>query len=104
VRAAYAMGVTYIVSSTDLLVVVPSRLAAACREVAEVSVVPLPVDIPKFQVGQYWHERFHQDPGNSWLRGLVAELFQERRTQGEPARPAASSARNGARPLGDHAA
>jgi DNA-binding transcriptional LysR family regulator len=102
VRAAYAMGVTYIVSSTDLLVVVPSRLAAACREVAEVSVVPLPVDIPKFQVGQYWHERFHQDPGNGWLRGLVAELFQERRTSGEMARAtAARAARNGA---GDHTA
>jgi hypothetical protein len=29
VRAAHAMGVTYILASTDLLVVVPSRLAAA---------------------------------------------------------------------------
>ena len=81
VRAAHAMGVTYIVSTTDLLVVVPSRLAAACRELAEVSVLALPVDIPKFQVKQHWHERFHQDPGNCWLRGLVAELFQDQRTR-----------------------
>jgi DNA-binding transcriptional LysR family regulator len=79
VRAAHAMGVTYILASTDLLVVVPSRLAAACRELAEVSVLTLPVDIPKFQVRQHWHERFHQDPGNCWLRGLVAELFQDHR-------------------------
>jgi len=81
VRAAYAMGVTYILSNTDLLVVVPSRLAAACGELADVNVLALPVDIPKFQVRQYWHERFHQDPGNSWLRGIVAELFQDHRTR-----------------------
>lgn len=79
VRAAHAMGVTYILSNTDLLVVVPSRLAAACRELADVSVLPLPVEIPKFQVKQHWHERFHQDPGNGWFRGLVADLFQDNR-------------------------
>ncbi|MCW5771297.1 MAG: hypothetical protein KIT16_06645 [Rhodospirillaceae bacterium] len=43
------------------------------------SVLPLPVDIPKFQVKQHWHERFHQDPGNRWLRGEVVALFQDMR-------------------------
>jgi DNA-binding transcriptional LysR family regulator len=80
VRAAHAMGVASIVSSTDLLVIVPSRLAAACCELADVSVHALPVEIPKFQIKQHWHERFHHDPGNRWLRGLVTDLFQERRT------------------------
>jgi DNA-binding transcriptional LysR family regulator len=79
VRAAHAMGVTSIVSSTDLLVVVPSRLAAVCRELADISVLPLPVDIPSFQIKQHWHERFHRDPGNCWLRRLAAELFQDQR-------------------------
>jgi hypothetical protein len=32
------MGMTSIVSSTDPLVIVPSRLAAACSELAEVSI------------------------------------------------------------------
>jgi DNA-binding transcriptional LysR family regulator len=80
-RAAHAMGVASIVSSTDLLVIVPSRLAAACRELADVRILALPVDIPKFQIKQHWHERFHHDPGNAWLRGVVAELFQDRRTE-----------------------
>ncbi|HYR32828.1 MAG TPA: LysR family transcriptional regulator [Burkholderiales bacterium] len=78
-RAAHSMGVTSIVSNTDLLVIVPSRLAAACRELADVRILALPVEIPKFQIKQHWHERFHHDPGNVWLRGLVAELFQDRR-------------------------
>jgi DNA-binding transcriptional LysR family regulator len=79
-RAAHAMGVASIVSNTDLLVIVPSRLAAACRELADVRILALPVDIPKFQIKQHWHERFHHDPGNAWLRSLVAELFQDRRS------------------------
>ena len=78
VRVAHSMGMTSIVSNTDLLVIVPSRLAAACRELADVNILALPVEIPKFQIKQHWHERFHHDPGNSWLRGLIAELFQDR--------------------------
>jgi len=80
-RAAHSMGVTSIVSNTDLLVIVPSRLAVACRELADVRILALPVEIPKFQIKQHWHERFHHDPGNVWLRGLVAELFQDRRAE-----------------------
>ena len=77
VRGAHSMGLAAIVSSTDLLVIVPSRLAAACREQAEVSILPVPITIPNFQVKQHWHERFHHDPGNRWLRGLMAELYQD---------------------------
>ena len=73
------MGMTSIVANTDLLVIVPSRLAAACSELADVSILPLPVEMPKFQIKQHWHERFHHDPGNRWLRGLIADLFQDRR-------------------------
>jgi DNA-binding transcriptional LysR family regulator len=78
VRAAHSMGMTSIVSSTDLLVIVPGRLAAACSELAEVNILALPIEVPKFQVKLHWHERFHHDPGNRWLRGLFAELFQDR--------------------------
>ena len=78
-RAAHSMGMTSIVSSTDLLVIVPSRLAAACSELADVSILALPVEIPRFQIKQHWHERFHHEPGNRWLRSVVADLFQDRR-------------------------
>jgi DNA-binding transcriptional LysR family regulator len=79
VRAAHSMGMTSIVANTDLLVIVPSRLAAAYRELADVNILALPVEMPKFQIKQHWHERFHHDPGSRWLRGLVADLFQDHR-------------------------
>jgi len=71
VRVAHTMGITSMVSNTDLLVVVPHRLARACVELVDVTVLELPIDIPKFNIAQYWHERFHTDPGNRWLRGVV---------------------------------
>jgi DNA-binding transcriptional LysR family regulator len=74
VRVAHAMGVSSMVSSTNLLVVVPNRLALACLNLAEVTVLELPIEMPRFPIAQYWHERFHADPGNRWLRGAFARL------------------------------
>ena len=28
-----------------------------------------------FTVKQHWHTRYHNDPGNRWLRSVCAELF-----------------------------
>jgi DNA-binding transcriptional LysR family regulator len=75
VRVAHTMGITSIVSSTDLLVVVPHRLARACAALVDVTVLELPIEIPKFNIAQYWHERFHTDPGNRWLRGAFVRLY-----------------------------
>ncbi len=38
----------------------------------------LPIEIPKFNIAQYWHDRFHTDPGNRWLRGVFARLYGRR--------------------------
>jgi DNA-binding transcriptional LysR family regulator len=84
VRVAHTMGITSIVSSSDLLVVVPHRLAKAYAELVDVTILELPIEIPSFHISQYWHERFHTDPGNRWLRGLFAQLYGGRQTA-EPA-------------------
>ena len=75
VRVAHTMGLTSIVSGTDLLVVVPHRLARACAALVDVTVLELPIDIPKFNIAQYWHDRFHTDPGSRWLRGVFVRLY-----------------------------
>jgi hypothetical protein len=33
------------------------------------------VQLPSFQVKQHWHERYHADASNRWLRQVVAKLF-----------------------------
>jgi DNA-binding transcriptional LysR family regulator len=81
VRVVHTMGITSIVSNTDLLVVVPHRLARACVELGDVTVLELPIEIPHFNIAQYWHDRFHADPGNRWLRGVFAKLYGRQSVQ-----------------------
>ena len=66
------------VSNTDHLVVIPSMLALACARLVSVRILELPIEIPHFKVTQYWHDRFHADPGNQWLRGIFRRLYGRR--------------------------
>lgn len=78
VRLGHAVGISSMVSNTDHLVVIPHRLALACARLVPVRILELPVEIPHFKVAQYWHDRFHADPGNQWLRGLFRRLYASR--------------------------
>ncbi|MEA3107834.1 MAG: hypothetical protein QOI88_2439 [Gammaproteobacteria bacterium] len=79
VRLAHAVGISAMVSHTDLLVIVPQMLAQACANLVDVSILDLPIEIPRIQIAQYWHDRFHTDPGSRWLRSVFARLYGSRR-------------------------
>ena len=36
---------------------------------------PLPIRMASVDLKQHWHARFHRDPANQWLRGLIHEEF-----------------------------
>jgi DNA-binding transcriptional LysR family regulator len=69
------LGVARIVAQTELLAIVPYRYGAAMAGSENVRMLPVPVDLPSFQVKQHWHERYHEDASNRWLRQVVASLF-----------------------------
>jgi len=70
------LGVTAIVSSTDLIATVPRTIGEELARSGSVRVFPCPVKVPSFPVKQYWHTRYHNDPGIRWLRGVCAGLFE----------------------------
>ena len=74
-RLSSFLGVARVVAQTELLVIVPSRLGAALASQEPVQVLTPATPLPTFQVKQHWHERFHADAGNVWLRRTMAELF-----------------------------
>jgi len=78
VRLGHAVGISSMVSNTDHLVVIPHRLALVCARFVPVRILELPIEIPRFKVAQYWHGRFHADPGNQWLRGVFKRLYGSR--------------------------
>ena len=69
------LGVARLVARTELLVIVPRRLGEALAQQESVRVLEPPVSLPAFAVKQHWHERFHADAGNAWLRRTLAELL-----------------------------
>lgn len=69
------LGVARIVAQTELLVIVPRRLGDMLASQEDIVMFDPPVALPAFSVKQHWHERFHADPGNAWLRRTLSELF-----------------------------
>ncbi|MES1265719.1 MAG: LysR substrate-binding domain-containing protein, partial [Variovorax sp.] len=69
------LGVARIVAQTELLGVVPRGLGEACAAQEKVKVLPPPVKFPSYPVNLHWHERFHTDAGNQWIRQVMADLF-----------------------------
>lgn len=76
------LGLASIVSTTDLLVTLPRHIGETLAAAGDLRVFPCPIPIPGFTVKQHWHARYHNDPGNRWLRGLCAELFVRARSGG----------------------
>jgi len=62
---------------TDLIVTVPSRVAAVFARLGNFKVLKLPLHMPSFEVRLHWHQRFHQDPANRWLREVMTDLYAE---------------------------
>lgn len=64
-----------VLARSDLLVVMASRVAKAYAEVLPLKILPPPVKLPTYDPHVFWHERFHREPANHWLRNLYIELF-----------------------------
>ncbi|HBP31918.1 MAG: LysR family transcriptional regulator [Advenella sp.] len=70
-------GVGNLLANTDLMATLPGRVAKILVKIAHVKALAPPYRFPDFSIKQHWHERYHQDPGNRWLRSTLAELFLE---------------------------
>ena len=73
------LAVPSIVAQSDLVGIVPTRIAQQGLVERTVRLVEPPFSIPPFVVRQCWHARAHGDPGHRWLREVIAERFAERR-------------------------
>jgi len=60
---------------TDAIATLPSPLAAVLARELDLELVKPPVRLPKFEIAQYWHERYHREPGNKWMRAMLFGLF-----------------------------
>ena len=69
------LGVVKIIAATDMITTLPGQIGTmlANSGADAVRLFPCPVPMPPVVVKQFWHSRFHRDPGNQWLRGVCAQ-------------------------------
>lgn len=76
-RVPNFLGVAFVVEHTDLVVTIPARLAKMLSAHGRFRTHRAPFSVPGYAVKQFWHERFHHEPGSRWLRTLIWELLGE---------------------------
>jgi DNA-binding transcriptional LysR family regulator len=62
------MSASTIVANSDHISIVPGRFGRLMAAKENIRVLPPPISLPNFSVKQHWHERFHSDPANKWIR------------------------------------
>ncbi len=81
------MSIPFIISTTDLVATVPLAVGTSFAQFADVKLMQPPIAIPKFDLKQHWHRKYHEDARSKWLRSVVAELFyNDARWSGRAAR------------------
>lgn len=68
-----------ILSQSDLIASVPQAFLNVESSNQTMRWVELPFATQEVIVRQFWHERYHEDPENRWLRRITAELFGSER-------------------------
>jgi DNA-binding transcriptional LysR family regulator len=60
-----------LVAQSDLILTAPAKLAEKFASYLPLKIFQPPIQLPKINVVQVWHERFHHDPMLSWFRKTI---------------------------------
>jgi len=71
-----------VASQSDGVATIPARLAQVIAAPLGLATFKPFVSLPSIEIAQYWHERFHRDPGHRWLRAVSFDLFGHTRRSG----------------------
>jgi DNA-binding transcriptional LysR family regulator len=68
-----------IIAKSELIAIIPGRLADTFASLVPIMVLPTPVPLPTFDIRVHWHERYHHDPAIVWLRRAFIRVFSRPR-------------------------
>ena len=75
-QVAHFHPVAAIVTQSDLIATVPNGMAQTLKRLIEIRTFEPPIALPQVRISIYWHERYHRDPGNAWLRELYVRVIR----------------------------
>jgi DNA-binding transcriptional LysR family regulator len=81
-ETSHFMSLPFILGKTDLIATVPHAIGYAyAAEHASITYAEPPFTLPRYDLKQHWHRKFNNDPRTTWLRALVASLFNDERDE-----------------------
>lgn len=75
-RVPMFIGAAVLSKHTDAVATLPHSIATVLADDLDLQIIRPPIRLPKIQIYQYWHNRFHHEPGNRWIRSIFASLFR----------------------------
>lgn len=81
VRLPQYLSAPHFIIASDMLWCAPAILVQKLTPHFDLITKPVPLQLPEFDIGIYWHDRYHREPGNKWLRDFIvshsAEIMAE---------------------------
>jgi len=65
----------HLAKHSDVVTTLPRTMATAMARDLDLQLLEVPIDLPPLEIAEYWHERYHRDPGNRWIRAAFRNLF-----------------------------
>lgn len=72
----YFLAAPWVIDNSDLILVVPTRVAVRLASIAELDSTNFPARNASFEYRMVWHQRMHHDLGHRWLRELILKSLQ----------------------------
>ncbi|MGV3655588.1 MAG: LysR family transcriptional regulator [Noviherbaspirillum sp.] len=72
-----AVGHILATDTNNMVATVPESYARQCMAPFGLAYAEHPVALPEIGVNLFWHARFHREPGNQWLRGVIFDTFTD---------------------------
>jgi DNA-binding transcriptional LysR family regulator len=76
-RVPMFLGAAVLAKHTDAVATLPVSIASVLARDLDLAIIRPPIRMPRIEIYQYWHDRFHREPGSQWIRGIFARLFRE---------------------------
>jgi DNA-binding transcriptional LysR family regulator len=77
-RVPMFIGAAVLAKHTDAVATLPRSIATVLARDLDLAIVTPPIRLPTIDIYQYWHDRFHREPGSQWIRSVFARLFTRR--------------------------
>jgi len=70
-RCQHALAACKITIDSEKILTLPKKTAKMYSEMLDISIFPMPVNLPSIDIHLYWHANVDKDPANKWLRNKM---------------------------------